>query len=211
MSTVIVPARVGPKVFADVPSAKELEDAKRAIENMRRGRTAATIWLILFAGALVAAGVFIFLLLTRPIEKPDAANDPALLRGKIAELEGSLTTSRSNFEDLQKRYETFAGLPETEEKFRDVSGKIRVFVDDKAKYGDIKARTIRAKPTPTRDQWAVYEKGRPVWKGEDAGQVKASIEQQVRDLEALLLQINATGPLSTTPGIGPNPCVGPNC
>lgn len=203
-----MPARIGPKVFADVPSAKELEDARRAADSMRRGRNAATLWLILMTGALIAAGVFIYFLLSRPAPTPNPADDPDTLRRQIAQLEGSLTTSRSNLEAAQKRFESFAGLPEAEERFREVSREIRGFVED-PKYGDIKARTIRAKPTPTTAQWLVYEKGQPVWKGEDASQVKASVEQQVRDLEELLRQINATGPVP--PASGPAPCVGPAC
>jgi hypothetical protein len=209
MSTVIVPARVGPKVFADVPSAKELDDAKRAIDNMRRGRTMATIWLILFAGALVAAGVFIFLLLTRPIDKPSPENDPVKLKEQIADLDKSLAASQRNFEDLQKVYAPFAGLPDAEVKFKKVSSEILPFVQDTAKYGNIERRTIRANPA-IAPQWVVYKKGveknGPVWKGENAAQVKADIDQQVTGLEALLTQIKATGPVPP-----PEPCVGPSC
>jgi hypothetical protein len=205
-----LPARIGPKVFADVPSARELEDAKRAAENARRGRNAVTIWLILLVGALVAAGAFIYLLLNEPAQAADPANDPVRLKEQIVQLESSLTTSRANLEAAQRRFESFAGLPEAEEKFRETSGRIAVIVADRPKYGDIKARTIRARPNPTTAQWVVYEQGRPVWKGEDAAQVKASVEQQNRDLEGLLTQINATGPL-TAPGPVTPPCVGPAC
>ena len=35
-----MPARIGPKVFADVPSAKELEDARRAADVIEEQRQA---------------------------------------------------------------------------------------------------------------------------------------------------------------------------
>lgn len=220
MSTVIggpVAVRVGPKVFADIPSAQELVDARRAIDNMRRARNGAMLWVILLAGALVAAGVFIFLLMGRPEPKTDPANDPAKWAVEKKGLEDALKTSQANFEAFKTANAEFSGIPEAGQKYKDLSAKIKAFVDDTATYGDIKKRTIADSPnrTATTAQWAVYEKGAPVWKGDNALQVKASLDQQGNDLDALLTQIKATGP--KTPPIGPGPgpgaasCVGPNC
>ena len=112
MSTVIVPARIGPKVFADVPSAQELADAQRAVDNMRRGRNAATLWMILLAGALVAAGVFIFLLMGRPAPKTDPANDPAVLNVQPKRLKIEKLSRATTLSELQRSSPSAISLAE---------------------------------------------------------------------------------------------------
>ncbi len=211
-----VPARIGPKVFADVPSAKELEDAKRAMEDVKRARNGAMLWVILLAGALVAAGVFIALLLSRAPPAPPPGEDTSPLHAQIAQQETTINTLRGNLTALQEKSQRFDGISEAEDTFKSTSIEIGKIVADKPTYGDIKKRTIQAKKTPTTEQWVIYEKGLekggPVWKGEDVAQVKASVEQQARDVQALMTQIKAIGPLQKPgPNPGTGPCVGPGC
>lgn len=214
-----LPARIGPKVFADVPSAKELEDAKRAVDTMRRSRDTLRMGLIAVAVALIAAVAAIAFLASQPPPKPAPplpGDDPAVLKGQIGELQRNLDTTRANLTDAQTRLERFAGLPEAEEQFKKSSEEIARFVADRPTYGDIEKRTIRNGPPATKAQWATYKQGvakegRPTWKGEDAAQVKAGIDAQVRDLQSLLDQIRAAGPERPPAGNGGTPCVGPNC
>lgn len=223
MSTVFpsggaLPARVPPKVFADVPSARELEEAKRAVQDMRKSRNSMTLGLILMAGMLIAAAAFIVFLIVQP--KPEAPpvdpkNDPAQLNQQITDLQATLKTSRENLAMAQEQLKPFDGIPEAQAQYAKLSNEIGGIVADTETYGNIKQRTIANRRNPTTDQWAVYERGVakagvPTWRGEDAGQVKASIQDQVNALSGLIEQIKATGPLPTVV-VGPPPCVGPNC
>ena len=53
--------RIGPKVFADVPSAAELASAQAAVAGARRGRSVFLLLTVLLLGALAAAIAFVFI------------------------------------------------------------------------------------------------------------------------------------------------------
>ncbi len=100
-----VPVRVGPKVFADVPSAAE-------VDGMRRARNSMAVWLMLLLGILVAViGILLFnLLVGWPQQRADLdkqLEDAQKMRTQLEQQVGELQTDIGPYRQVMEELNLF--------------------------------------------------------------------------------------------------------
>jgi len=94
--------RVLPKVFADVPSANELAEAKAEVAAARSSRNMLMLVVVLLLGMLIAAGVGLFYFEGQTRELPNRITE---LEEERAAAVAELEEMKSESEDLVKQYE----------------------------------------------------------------------------------------------------------
>lgn len=121
--------RVLPKVFADVPSAAELQSAKADAQAARRSRGSLMMVTVLLLGALVAAGAGLVYFANQaqalPVQVAELEDQITELKGTITEREATIAERDQAMEDLKKahtaeldKYATLNGRLERGEELR---------------------------------------------------------------------------------------------
>ncbi|MDP3738399.1 MAG: hypothetical protein Q8R02_13475 [Hyphomonadaceae bacterium] len=198
-----VPVRVGPKVFADVPSQRELDDA-------RKSRNGLVIWTVLLAGALIAAVAFIVYLTV--LERPVPVDNSIIERVKAAELarDGAVAETakkQQELTNLQSLVGEYRGIAERQRDFGQLQADIRAAIsppglpeaERKAREADVRNR-LRLLKT----EWAAFDEGAK-WAGTSKDQVQAGLDNQVNSLITLKGRIDGLG-LAAPPPKPAGPC-----
>lgn len=204
------PVRIGPKVFADVPSQRELDEAKRAVEDAKKGRNGLAVWTVLLAGALIAAVAFIVYLTV--LERPPAPDNTLFERIKTAELARDAAVAETGkkqqeLTNLQSLVGEYRGIAERQRDFGQLQADIRSAIsppglaepERKAREADVRNR-LRLLKT----EWAAFDEGAK-WAGTSKDQVQAGLDNQVNSLITLKGRIDGLG-LAPPPPKPPGAC-----
>jgi cell division protein FtsL len=164
--------RVGPKVFADVPSAAELADA-------RKGRGQMAVWLVLLLGMLISTAAFlVFQLMTAGTVKAD-------LEKQVEDAQEEVTRTKADYARLEGR---LAELGEYE-RIDALSNQAAALRADIAKMLADPARADLRTRIPARD-WRVYDTPFPSWKDD----VEGRLNTHVTELQAFANRVESMGP-----------------
>lgn len=185
------PPRVMPKVFADVPTQKELEKADRA-------RKAMGFWVVLLVLMLVGAGGLVGweVLVGRPAiaEGVSTQSGKALtdVNEKLKKAEAEVQKQTKNNEKLSAVYEPFKAIATAEAEIADYKKQI----DERlSQYPAARDRTR----IEYRDHWAAYDSA-DAWKGANKTAVGQDLQNKSKLLIALLKKIDEIKPPTTAPG-----------
>jgi len=93
--------RVLPKVFADVPSANELAEAKTEAAAARSSRNLLLLVVVLLLGMLITVGGFAFYLQTQAVEIEKTATE------RVEEAETALEETQAELADVQEDFDSY--------------------------------------------------------------------------------------------------------
>jgi hypothetical protein len=203
------PARVLPKVFADVPSQRELDDARKARKSM-------SVWVVLLVALLLGAGGLIAweVLIGRPAIAEGIKTETEKFKEaetKRLAAEKSLKEEQGKYARLFNLYQPFETIAVAEEAVADLKSQIKTRV---AEYPDARARTL----VSHRAAWAAYDSS-VVWKGANKDEVGQDLKGKQTLLNDLLQRIVELQPPAPNPrppacpdptGCGPSPTTRPN-
>lgn len=183
--------RIVPKVFADIPSQHELDSA-------RRSRNGLALWVLLLAGALIAAVAFIVYLTV--LQRPPPPDNTLLTRMEAAEKArdealGQVTAKQTELTNLQSLVGGYRGIAEAQRQFGQLQADIRAAIsppslpdaERQAREADVRNR-LRL----LRTEWATFDEGAK-WAGTSKDQVQAGFENQVNTLVTLKQRIDGLG------------------
>lgn len=148
--------RVLPKVFADVPSQEELNDAKRKVDAAKAGAGRLMIISVLLAGGLIAVAGFLGYTLSTASSVVQKARDEEIAKTKI--VQGKLETADASVkaltDEVTKGKQTMAPVAAV----ADLDAKIEV---EMASIRGLLAQGPYAKArlgVGTPEEWAAYDK-----------------------------------------------------
>ena len=203
------PPRVLPKVFADVPSQRELDDARRARKSM--GGWVALLLLLLIAAGGVIAWEF---LIGRPAIAEGIKTETEKAKEadtKRVAAEKALKEEQAKYARLFNLYQPFETIAVAEEAVADLKSQIKTRITE---YPDARARTL----VSHRAAWAAYD-STVAWKGANKDEVGQDLKGKQTLLNDLLQRIVELQPPAPNPrppacpdptGCGPTPTTRPN-
>lgn len=179
--------RVLPKVFADVPSANELADARAEVAAARSGRNLLLLVVVLLVGMLSAAGVGLYYFegqtRTLPLEISRLEEEKAALVKQVAELNDEIDDVAQSAEDAIAEYSI---IDQRLKKNEELRAKISAVIEKKPS-----AIKVRKPALGTDDSHTAYEDH--AWLPLRA-QAEEKLGEETKELEQILADVEAYKP-----------------
>jgi hypothetical protein len=196
--------RIGPKVFADVPSAAELASAKAEVSDARKGRAVFLLITVLLLGALVAAVAFAVVNTgssQKRIDELTAANIKLIEDNKRVVDKAAL-----DLKDLQDKngkmaaaFGPYQSIATQESQVSQLQQQIRAKTDQSAYSGFVLTQRERAALDST-GAWLAPSLNGSSWKA----RVQENLTRQIADLQTLQQRVEVY-----TPPAGAGGCIDP--
>jgi hypothetical protein len=201
--------RIGPKIFADVPSAAELASAQAQVAGARRGRSIFLLITVLLLGALAAAVAFVFIdrdASQRKIGELTAAN------GKLTEeknlgvqkAEGEAKRLLGENTKLTTYFGPYQAIAGQESQVTQLREQIRAKTDLPV-YSSFRMTAAERKALDSSAAWPPATLSGISWKA----RVQENLALQVTQLEALQERVEKYTAPSGTGGEAANTCTDP--
>jgi flagellar basal body-associated protein FliL len=140
--------RIGPKVFADVPSSAELEDAQRRVSGLRKRSTFLLLLCVLLIGALAATAAVAYWASHR--------NDAALksLSDQLKQSTHDLEQRTTELAAVRDRYAPYNNLVTADREVARLRGSIQQTLANPVYANAIRVATKAEKDALIEDAWA---------------------------------------------------------
>jgi hypothetical protein len=185
------PPRIMPKVFADVPSQRELEKAQKSSKTMG-GFVAVLLLLLIGAGGYVAYEILINRKAMADSLSTEAGKQLNDVKAQLKTAQDNLKKEADNNKKLSGVYEPFKAIATAEAEVTDY----RKQIDERlTQYPAARDRTR----IEYKDHWKAYDTAL-VWKGVNKAEVGQDLQNKSKLLVALLKKIDEIRPPTTTPG-----------
>jgi hypothetical protein len=197
--------RIGPKVFADVPSAAELADANARAADARKGRAFLLLLTVLLLGALAA--VIAFVVIDRgasqdKIAELTAANTKLTEDAKqaTAKADAELKRLQAANAKLVNDFGPYQLIVNQEGQVTELQRQIREKTDQQV-YSGFRMTPAERRALDSSAPWPAASLSTVAWKG----RVQENLALQVAQLEALRQRVENYVP----PITGANTCTDP--
>lgn len=198
--------RIGPKIFADVPSAAELASAQAAVAGARRGRSVFLLFTVLLLGALAAAVAFVF------IDRDGSQlkiSELTTANGKLTEeknlavqkAEGEVKRLQGDNAALMASIAPYRAIANQEGQVNQLREQIRSKTDQPA-YSGFRMTAAERKALDSSAAWPAAALSGVSWKE----RVQENLTQQLTQLEALQARVDK---FSSAAGGQPQTCTDP--
>lgn len=181
--------RIGPKVFADVPSAAELANANAAVAGARKGRAFLLLLTVLLLGALAAVIAFVVIdrdASQKKIGELTAANTKLVDDNKQAATKADAEVKRLQAANakLANDFGPYQLIVNQEYQVTDLQRQIREKTDQ-AVYAGFRMSPAERKALDSSAAWPAASLSTVAWKG----RVQENLALQVAQLDALRIRV----------------------